>query len=144
MVLAILSIVATLAIPAHFGRADVTLRNAAELLVRDVGIAQRLAVGSGKPVELHLASDGYFVTSTLGEILVHPRTGTPFRRDYDRDAVFRGVRVFRIGSIEDRVLRLSPTGTSKGTDAIHLMFEDDRLQVVFDHSTGSPSIALHR
>ncbi|MEO0651650.1 MAG: prepilin-type N-terminal cleavage/methylation domain-containing protein [Planctomycetota bacterium] len=138
--LAVLSLAATIAVPSHFGRADVTLRNAAELLVEDVAIARRLAIGSGAPIELHLAQDGYFVTSIRGELLRHPRTGSTFRRAYNRDAVFRGVRIYRIAAVDDRVIRFGPTGESSGTNKVHLMFRGNRREVLFDHASGKPTV----
>lgn len=91
-----LALVAAAGIPAWFNRPDVTLTSAAQLLVTDLRCAQSLAVVRSLPTVVLLDRGGYEVVDSGGAVLENPRTGQPFVRRWDRDAVFRGVELSEI------------------------------------------------
>jgi len=88
-VLVMVSLVSTLAIRAWFGRSDVTLQNAAELLASDLREVQAISTLRHAPHEMVFHSDGsgYFAREMgSSEETAHPR-------HYPRDAVFEDVQV---------------------------------------------------
>lgn len=95
VVLAALSLIASVAIPAYFARPAVTLDNAARLLARDLRETQNRAALYEEPLYLRFAEGGtgYRVTDARGESLVSPYGAGEYRRHYPVDAVFRGVEV---------------------------------------------------
>lgn len=138
--LALLSIAAAIAIPAHFGRPEVTLHNAGQLLCRDLHSLRVLAINGARPVELQLDRTGYTAVDTAGRTLVHPRTGMEFRRDYPRDAVFRGVRVGDPDSHERIRIQVDAIGRVDGPEELRLTFGDDWLAIRIDPETGTASL----
>jgi len=85
-----IAIVAGIAIPMHFARAEVTLENAGVLLARDLRAAQNGAAYHGRSLRVDFDDDGggYRVLDPRGQVVEHPRTGEPFVRRYDRDRGF--------------------------------------------------------
>jgi prepilin-type N-terminal cleavage/methylation domain-containing protein len=142
--LAVLSILAAIAIPAHFGRPEVTLENAAALFARDVDAARSLAVLGDRPVRLVLVPDGYRVLTSDGAQLEHPRAGGMFLRDYARDAVFRGVRVELPAGRDAIEVQLEPLGGSSGAERIVLSFGDARRSLAIDHRRGVAEVLAPR
>jgi Tfp pilus assembly protein FimT len=96
VVLAGIGAIAAVAVPIWFGRAPVTLDNAAMLLARDLRGAQNLAVVSAAPLTIRFDADGYRVETVDGTPAVNARTGDEFTRRWSRDAVFRGVRLVEV------------------------------------------------
>ena len=139
--LALVALVAALAVPAYFARGDVTLENAAQLLAEDLRLAQNHAAFHRAPTTFRFEGNGYAALGAEGEPLVHPRTELAFVRDYDRDAVFRGVRIVAVdlGGAPD--LRFEPGGTAAGDLRVRLRFGDDERVVVL--ARGSGRIEIH-
>ncbi|MBL8863713.1 MAG: prepilin-type N-terminal cleavage/methylation domain-containing protein [Planctomycetes bacterium] len=88
-VLVLVVVVSTVAIRAWFGRSEVTLQNAAELLVQDLRDAQVRASLTRTPHEVHFhADDGGYHVVAAGS------TDAPACvRRYPADAVFEDVRI---------------------------------------------------
>jgi len=91
-VLVMVTLVSTLAIRAWFGRSDVTLQNAAELLASDLREVQAIATLRHAPHEVvfHADGSGYFAHE-MGQV-----EAAAHDRHYPRDAVFEDVRVTRV------------------------------------------------
>jgi len=91
-VLVLVTLVSTLAIRAWFGRSDVTLQNAAELLASDLREVQAIATLRHAPHEMvfHEDGSGYFAHE-LGQ----PQESA-HERHYSYDAVFEDVRVTQV------------------------------------------------
>jgi Tfp pilus assembly protein FimT len=88
-VLALVTLVSTVAIRAWFGRSDVTLQNAAELLASDLREMQTRATIRRSPVEVVFHADGGgYHAHDLGQ--ADEQHGT---RRYPTDAVFEDVHV---------------------------------------------------
>jgi len=128
LALAAVATVATVAIPAWFERGEITLQNAALRLAEDLEMAQGLALGAPDPVAFHLSPGGYRVVGADGELLTHPRSGQPFVRTYNRDAVFEGVELREINVAGGQPLIFDSRGFVSGGALIRLGFGDeDRL-----------------
>lgn len=99
VVIMIVTFTAAVSMWAYFARPEVTLDNAAQLLVRDMRIAQARAALLHAPVTLvfHDAGDGYKVVDGM-EDMANPRyVPERIERRYSRDAVFEGVSILPIG-----------------------------------------------
>lgn len=99
VVIMLVTLTAAVSIWAYFARPEVTLDNAAQLLVRDMRIAQARAALLHAPVTLvfHEEGDGYKIVDGMDD-LANPRD-LPERieRRYSRDAVFEGVSILPLG-----------------------------------------------
>lgn len=115
IVLAVVAVLSSLTIPAWFGRAEVTLDNAARLLARDLRDVQNRAALYQDTMLVVFDADGggYTATSEDGVPLVAPDGGRPYRRRYDRDAVFRGVRVESVDLGGLDAVEFTPKGTAR-------------------------------
>lgn len=91
--LTLLGVVFGVWVLSHFGRPDVTLDSASELLVEDLHAAQSRALVFGDATYVLFEGDRYWAVDSAKRALPHPRTGLDFVRDYGRDAVFEGVEV---------------------------------------------------
>lgn len=116
-----LGVTASMAIPAWFSQPAVTLDSAALLLARDLRWAQDRAAFEGQVVELHVDADrtGYRVVDEHGLLLDAPLGPRGFVRDYDVDAVFRGVRLEGDGA----VARFDASGRAERAMEFELCFE---------------------
>jgi len=90
-----LTVLASLGIPHWFARDEVTLDNAAVLLARDLREVQNRAAFQHRPLTIVLLPDGegYEVVDDRGQPVRAIIGSGPFRRWYEHDAVFRGVRL---------------------------------------------------
>lgn len=91
LALVAVSLTAGLAIWSYFSRAEVTLVNAANLLVDDLILAQSRAASLHMPIEVvfHTDGGGYHIAALLGDDL--PDAQNP--RRYEADAIFEGVKI---------------------------------------------------
>jgi type II secretion system protein H len=129
LVLGLVALVATLAVPAWFERSEVTLHNAADLLQRDLEVARALAASGSGPLQVRFSSDGYEVTRADGSGLVHPRTGQAFRRSYARDAIFEGVAVRSVRIAGGPPLSFDAAGYASGRTLVELTFGGDAVVI---------------
>jgi len=95
VVLVVLAVLSSFTIPAWFDRPEVTLDNATRLLARDLREVQNRAALYQTTLEMRFDDDGggYTATTDEGAVLVSPYGARAFERRFDRDAIFRGVRI---------------------------------------------------
>ena len=138
VLLAVLGVAASLAIPAWFHRPDVTLENAAHLLAQDLRDVQNRATLAHFAMEVRFEpdGDGYRAVRTNGEPLNAPVGDGPFVRTYSRDAVFRGVRVLRVDFEGAEAMRFDRRGSAVTTGEIVLGFRGEERTVHVDRRTG--------
>ncbi len=93
--LILVALTATVAISAFFSRTEITLDNAARLLAEDLRSAQSRATALRCEVVFRFAADGSGYESFDNDQRTKPHTNGPdgMRRDFERDAVFEGVRI---------------------------------------------------
>lgn len=142
--LALISLAALLAIPAFYGRPEVTLDRAALLLARDLRLAQNDAVHWRRDVlfEFLPEGSGYAARFVDGEALPNPAGKGPFERLYARDAVFEGVVISRLElAAGARSIRFDHLGYAHGGGMIELLFLDHTCQVRVEESSGL--VTLH-
>lgn len=137
--LVLLGIGASLAIPAWFGRSEVTLDNAARLLATDLRKAQNRAAFRRLGTQVEFAESGvaYRVMDETGLPAPAPIGDGPFERVYERDAVFRGVRVAEVDFDGGRVLRYDRRGAAQSGGRIVLEFGDSDRQVTLSVRKGA-------
>lgn len=133
-----IAIVAGIAIPMHFGRADVTLENACILLAEDLRAAQNTAAYRGQAMSVVFDEDGggYRVVDEHGSVVQHPRTDLPFIRRYDRDGVFEGVHVRLVDLGDDRTLVYDSRGFALEAGRLSLAFDGALRDVLVARDTG--------
>jgi prepilin-type N-terminal cleavage/methylation domain-containing protein len=93
--LILVALTATASISAFFSRSEVTLDNAARLLAEDLRSAQSRATLLRCEVVFHFAPDGTGYESYDKDRRPRPQAKGPpgTRRNFERDAVFEGVRI---------------------------------------------------
>jgi Tfp pilus assembly protein FimT len=129
LTLVAVTIVAALAIHAWFGRTDVTLRNAADLLAEDLRRMQTHAALQRTPVEVHFHADGG------GYHGQHVKSGTiEGTRRYPMDAVFEDVRVSSVRVANGGNLSFDPQGRASSDATITLIQRGVACSVVVDAS----------
>jgi hypothetical protein len=106
LVLVIIAALAGWAIPVFFAQPDVTLDNAANLLMRDIRTAQNRAMWSGVDAYLQFDADGggYRIVDRNGRPLERLGALGDWAQRYDDGGVFQGVRVERVACGADRAL----------------------------------------
>ena len=99
ILITILTLTAALSIWAYFARPEVTLHNAAELLVHDMRIAQARAALFHSPVSVVFEEngDGYKIIDGVDEMPNLIDRVDRIERQYSRDAVFEGVSILPLG-----------------------------------------------
>ncbi|QDV09062.1 hypothetical protein Poly30_46190 [Planctomycetes bacterium Poly30] len=142
IVLALLSLAASVGIPAYFGRPSVTLDNAAKLLAKDLREVQNRAALYEEILMIRFPEDGsgYVATDAAGDSLISPYGAGEFRRNYPGDAVFRGVRVKSVSAGGDRAISFSPEGRPSEPAEIVLEFRGEERAVLIRERSGLLSI----
>ncbi|MEM9381911.1 MAG: type II secretion system protein [Planctomycetota bacterium] len=138
LVLAVLSVMASIGIPAYFARPAVTLDNAARLLARDLREVQNRAALYEEQLEIRfdLRGHSYRATDSRGEPLLSPYGDGPFVRNYPLDAVFRGVEITSVVAGADDTVAFDPTGRPRTALAVVLTFEDETRAVMLRAGSG--------
>ena len=138
LILSVLAIVSSLAIPAWFGRSDVTLDNAAIVLARDLRNAQNRAAFEGRPTEVLFEADGsgYRVVDEHGEPLPAPIGSGDYLRSYDRDAIFRGVLIERADFVGRARAHFDSRGALVGGGRVVLRYRDESRILEIETGTG--------
>lgn len=141
LVAVLVGIAATSAVvvPWWFGRAEVTLEAAAQLLAEDLHDVQNRAALRGERLEVRFAPDGtgYRAATAQGEDLESPMGNGPFVRHYPRDAVFRGVIVTRTQFEGGDRLAFGRAGECLWAGEVELGFEGRRKVLRIDADTGA-------
>ncbi len=135
-----IAVAALVAIPAFFGRTDVTLDNACRLLVKDLRSAQNRAAFLKTEAVFAFNENGWVATNRLGGPLSRANAPDELARDLARDGVFEGVRIRRIDFGEDRSLVFSERGVALEAGEVELVFRGDVRVVRVEVGTGLATI----
>jgi hypothetical protein len=138
LVLAVVTFTAAISIWAYFSRPEVTLDNAAQLLARDIRIAQNRALLLRHPVYLvfYKAGDGYRVVDDLEESSF-PRQGYErIERRFSRDAIFEGVKILRLGLAAREYVAFPSDGSQVPSGRLMLAYGDDTRTLEIEDGTG--------
>jgi Type II transport protein GspH len=138
LLLSSLTLTASLAIPAWFGRGEITLDHATELLARDLRDAQDRAAFQHRSlrVEFDPAGDGYTVVDADGKAIEAPVGNGTFHRRYSKDAVFRGVRIEQIEVGPESAVSFGPRGLALNGGRLVLAFEGELRHLVIEPTSG--------
>jgi len=140
--LALSTLIAATAIPAWFGKGEVTLEHAAILLARDLRAVQNHAVISGTEIKLEFLAegDGYRAVDELGRDVILYSDGIPLARRYNTDGVFQGVRVHSVILEERGPLKYNSNGFALNGGQIVLSLGEDRSIITITPESGWISI----
>jgi len=130
------SLAATAAIPAYFSRSEVTLDNAARLLVDDLRQAQISAVYRNATVDVRFDPDGDGYTVIERGTRAAADAVSVVRR-YSRDAVFEGVRVSSLPSGAGHVLSFDADGTAQHGGSVTIAYRGDARTILVDARRGT-------
>ncbi len=138
IILALLTITASVGIPAYFARPAVTLDSAARLLAADMREVQNRAALYRLSLMVEFPEDGtgYRGIREDGKPLHSPYTDGPFVRVYPADAVFEGVRVLEVRSPQGNRVTFSPRGLAASTASIVLGFDGDTRTIRIRKDSG--------
>lgn len=120
----------------HFGRSEITLDSAGQLLVEDLRAAQSRALVHADATYVLFEGHGYTAVDSLRIPLLHPRTGLDFVRDYARDAVFEGVEIELADFEAVHGVLFDARGEIASGGRVVLRFGEDRREVVVDSESG--------
>lgn len=141
LLLVVMTLIASAAIPAFFGRSEVILTNAVELFARDVRDAQDRAAFQHRAVRVVFDEDGdgYTIVDGNGHALEAPVGEGDFLRKYSIDAVFRGVRIEAL-EIRDRELRYTPRGIAEYGGKLRMTFDGAEHVIEVEATTGDVTV----
>lgn len=129
----LITIIASLAVPAFFNRSEVSLENAAQLLARELRIAQNEAAYLDREVRVgfYPDGDGYWIDTTLlvGGADTH-------KRRYSQNAVFEGIQITQVDLGDGQHLVFGPRGTAETGARIRLEYDGDARVVTVEDETG--------
>jgi len=142
IVLVVLALVSSLAVPAWFERSEVTLDNACRLLARDLREAQNRAAWRGQPLQVVFDGDGdgYEVLDRDGRPVPAPVGGDDFTRRYSRDAIFRGVAIARLELESGSALEFDAHGFAAQGAEIVVTFQGEARVVRVERGSGQVRI----
>jgi Tfp pilus assembly protein FimT len=130
LTLAGVALVAGLAIPLWFARHEVTLDNAALLLVRDLRATQSRAAILGEPMQFELDQHGWQAKLSNGEPVLRAGSDEPLMRRIDADGVFEGVTLSEIQFGADHAVAFGPIGEWKESGSVELHFRGETRRIV--------------
>jgi type II secretory pathway pseudopilin PulG len=145
VVIMLVTFTAAVSLWAYFARPEVTLDNAAQLLVRDMRIAQARAALLHAPVTLafHEEGDGYRIVDGA-EDMAHPRyIPERIERRYSRDAVFEGVSILPIGLAARGRIVFGIEGSDPSSGSITLSYGRATRIVEIEAETGHVLLTGH-
>lgn len=142
IVLVLLTVTASIGIPAYFSRPTITLDNAAKLLAKDLREVQNRAARYQEQLEIRFAEDGsgYAATDRMGEPLISPYGVDDFLRHYPADAIFRGVTIKAVHAGGDRAISFSPEGRPIESAEVVLEFRGKTRSVKIRNRSGLVAI----
>ena len=140
--LALSTLIAAIAIPAWFGRGDVTLDQAAILFARDLRSVQNHAVILGRDIELEFLpeGDGYRAIDERGQEVILYSDGIPLARRYNADGVFQGVRVRSVTLENAGPIKYGPSGYALNGGQVVLSLKEERIIISISPESGWVSI----
>jgi hypothetical protein len=133
------TVLSVVGVPWWFGRADVTLEAAAQLLADDLQDVQNRAALRNERLEVRfdISGGGYDAVTAKGRALRSPVGPGAFTRRYDIDAVFRGVQVRRTSFQGSNAVAFGRMGECLWSAQIELAFKDEvRVISIADGSGG--------
>lgn len=131
VVLLVIAIVSTASIHAWFGRSEVTLKNAAELMASDLRDMQTRAMIQSSPVEVVFDPDGGgYHARDLGR----PDENLGARR-YPQDAVFEDVRIAEVRVATGGSIVFDAIGRPSSDASVTLESRGTRTTVFVDAGT---------
>jgi len=138
LVLVVLALVASLAIPRWFDGSGRTLANATRLLAHDLREAQNRAAFEGRGTRLVFRADGdgYWIENDLGKPEEAPLGGGEYQRTYSFDGVFRGVRIDRVEVGWDRMIAFDRHGLADEDGVVLVTFEGESLLLHIERGSG--------
>ncbi len=133
-----LTVIASVGIPAYFGRPAVTLDGAANLLAKDLREVQNRAALYEEALWIRFDEDGngYQITDGAGEPLLSPYGDGPFVRDYPFDAVFRGVSIVDVTPAKPGCVVFDRNGMPIDSVAVTIEYRGERREVVIRERSG--------
>lgn len=136
--LVLIAIAAAIAVPAYFGRSEITLERASILLARDLRSVQNRAayLGETSTVSFLEEGDGYRVTDPTGVIIRNPSTDLPFERRYSADGVFQGVSILDVRFGPDHAVTYDERGVPQEEGELTLSFRGDTRTLRLHGITG--------
>lgn len=139
IVLVVLTAVASIGIPQYFGRASITLDSAAELLARDLREVQSRAALFEETLHVHFDVNGtsYLMADDADVVLLSPYGNGEYARDYDIDAVFRGVSIVEI---EPRSIAFDKKGTPNSDLRVVLEYGHERCTLTLSKESSRITI----
>ena len=142
ILLTLLSAAACWGIPAYFGRASVTLDNAARLLAKDLREIQNRAALYEEELWLRFEVDGtgYRGTDRTNEPLISAYGTGSFLRDYPVDAVFRGVTIESVTPKDPGAAIFDASGRPRGPLEVTLAYAGETRTVSLRERSGLISI----
>ena len=130
----VMSTVCTLAcagIMSWFSRSDVTLMNAAQLLVDDLQQVQDTAAFERRNLSVRFLEDGqgYEALDEEGKHLPATIGAGPFLRRYGADGVFDGVKIESLDLGASDSITFTPTGETLQQGQIVLLYRGERASI---------------
>jgi Tfp pilus assembly protein FimT len=138
--LAGVAFVAGLAIPLWFSRHEVTLDNAALLLLRDLRAAQSRAAILGVPLELELEEHGWRARFHDGSQVLRAGSDEPLVRALNADGVFEGVTLAAIQFGADSAVDFGSIGEWIESGSVELRFRGEVRRLVLTAPRGDIEI----
>jgi len=145
VVIVIVTFTAAVSIWAYFARPEVTLDNAARLLVRDLRIAQARAALLHSPVTLvfNEDGDGYRIVDGMGDELGSSQSPERIERRYSRDAVFEGVSILPLGLAAQGKVVFESERPDPASGSITLSYRTATRIVEIEPGTGHAELIGH-
>ena len=128
LVLSTISILACAAILRWFGRAEITLDSAVNLMAEDLRHVQGRAAFGNTELQVVFFEDGggYEVLNVSGQSIPGPIGTSSYLRRYDADAVFAGVKIESLDLGGVRRIRYTPSGPIPPNGTIHVTFGSEQ------------------
>jgi len=133
--------VAALSIWAYFSRAEITLQNAAQLMVEDLHLAQARATYTHSPVEIVFLPKGegyYVVDANDANDGLLPNARIP--RRYSADAIFEGVEILDLRLGAERTFVFDVNGHANTDLSATLSFAGHTRTVTLTRRDGVPHL----
>jgi hypothetical protein len=134
--LSLIAVLAVVAIPLYFSRAEVTLENACNVLKHDLRAAQTWSTLAKCDARYVFDEDGWRAVDATGRPIVAIGETHPIARRFSQDAVFDGVRIVGIDCGTDRAIAIDRDGQLDETGEIEFEFGGERRRVMIEKGAG--------
>lgn len=142
LLLLAIAVAASVAIPWFFGRAEVTLDNAAQLLSRDIRSAQNRSLWMTADTLILFDADGggYRIIDREGRMVERLGALGDLEQRYDEGGVFEGVRLTRVDCGPDRALTFDGAKREWEGGEIEISFRGESRLIRVQQRTGQVNI----